>query len=152
MPEQSEEEPTPEPDTAVDEFIDIMGPGPVIIEEIPTNTESPDVAMVVDPVPEDTPIIDDYFILFTDKPSKGKHSRKLAYAIGALIGVMLLFGTLFVLLCIPLLVLVTRNKAKKVPYDKASLAEKDPALLLRQTGFENPIYKFYSETSSKEHN
>ena len=149
MAEQTDAEPTPEPDSAVNEFINIMGPGPVIIEETPTDRERTEELLGVDPLPEITPIID---YMFTERSREGRHTRKLTmYTVGVLIGIVLLLGVL-VMLCIPLLVFVTRKKTKKVPYDRASLAEKDPALLLKQTGFENPIYKFYSETGSKEAN
>ena len=143
---------------AADGFVNILGPGPVIIEEIPTDPEEGTEDRIEKiPLPPSSPLIEDIDELidsqFTAKPREGKHSRKLPiYAIGALVGVMLLLSALLLSLCIPLLVLVSRRKGKKVPYDKASLAEKDPALLLKQTGFENPIYKFYAETSSKEDN
>ncbi|KAI6655567.1 hypothetical protein LOD99_2066 [Oopsacas minuta] len=158
MPDQPEEPTTESP---IDEFIDNLGPGPVQFQDVTTESSEVEEVFTNIPTEEVIYIIDDYdfptetphFVinddrLFESEEEEGEHHGKLSkYLIGVSIGVLALLGVLMMSLCIPLAVVMNRNKGKKVPYDKASLAEKDPAILLKQTGFENPIYKFYVENS-----
>ena len=120
------------------------------VEDVPTE---PDVVEVDNPQDIITDEISQMYIthdLFFE-PEAGEHRRPLKYLIGILVGVVLLIVILMTSLCILICVLKKRRTVKKVPYSTASLSDKDPALILKQTGFENPIYKFYVENSKREH-
>ena len=127
--------------------VDVPTEVPVVDAVIAENTDADYPQDIVTDELSQIYITDDLLI----EPDTREHRRPLKYLIGILVAVVLLIVILMTSLCVLIAVLIKKRTIKKVPYSTASLSDKDPALLLKQTGFENPIYKFYVENSKREH-
>ena len=149
--------PTKDNFDSIEDFNDHLGPGPVIPDH--------DIFVDGDEKEQDKEKEkggDGYLGVYGEiiyeepdykQPSDAKHQGHIQnYAIGIVLFILVMVCILTLAVCIPIVVIMSKKKNKKVPYDKASLSESDLAVQLKQTGFENPIYKFYSENSCKEDN